>query len=239
MLREKLSNMSSSEIEQNKKVSRNTDISIIAPEEKKNECMKSQYPEILQQTQNAVFLTETLDANRRRKSESPPYIQRQKNTTLLHPGTLRAKAKSIERAVDVEKSPSVMCMDKCTKHETKSSHNSKSNIDNIKQEIQLETISNSSLHPNSLTTDSRMHHRRKSDTPYFQLHAETPPSLLPFQRRQSEAPPAIFLRTGQTTPEKKLEENRRQSVATTVSTMCEITNSIPESLNRLAIGKLE
>ena len=30
MLREKLSNMSSSEIEQNKKVSRNTDISIIA-----------------------------------------------------------------------------------------------------------------------------------------------------------------------------------------------------------------
>ena len=95
--------------------------------------------------------------------------------------------------------------------------------------IEIETSQTSSLHPFSLISDSRLS-RRKSETPSYQLQTD---NLLTFQRRQSEAPSALFLRSSPT-PSSDQDIVSLTSLAFVGS---QIANSIPESLNRLAIGK--
>ena len=277
---DKVCNMSSLEIERNKNISEKPDVSSKSSEEKKSKDINSQHSNLLNPSYDTLF------TERRRKSECPPYIQRQSKICLLNPGTMKTKAKSIERAVDVEKSTSIMQRKKddlgegskfnensikvikihdqsknqrkvsvslhqqmcegsnigLTKSETAVSSTilNNANLDGKQQNIDLQTHSNSSLHPDKLT-DLKML-RRKSETPHIQPHSETSPSLVPCQRRQSEAPPAIILQTPPKLPKKstdqeKIDENRRKSVATLAFVESHITNSIPESLNRLAIGK--
>ena len=95
--------------------------------------------------------------------------------------------------------------------------------------IEIETSQTTSLHPFSLISDSRLS-RRKSETPSYQLQTE---NLLTFQRRQSEAPSPLFLRSSPT-PSSDQDIVSLTSLAFVGS---QIANSIPEFLNRLAIGK--
>ena len=100
--------------------------------------------------------------------------------------------------------------------------------------------------PDQKSSSSSLHipepkiYRRKSETPSYNLQANTSPHL-PYLRRQSEAPPALLLRSSPTPPtDLDEDENNKENKKDTLSQKLlepDVSHSISESLNRLAIGK--
>ena len=118
---------------------------------------------------------------KRRKSACVPHLQRQDNT-LLPPSNhkLRSKAKSIERAVDVEKSAVI-----------RQSDDDQDAMLTFKNDIENTKSLKASLQPDNLTPGFNRT-RRKSETPSCHVTADHHlPSLLPFTRRQSQCPPSL------------------------------------------------
>ena len=201
----------------------------------------------------------------RRKSETPTYWNRENQT----PGdTSECRKKSHERSENVENTADIFdshgkdrqpkgsdefLMGKTSRNQKieksknpiKDSKNVKRSQNSNKSEtspidsslnIGQQISSSSSL----LIPDLRMS-RRKSETPSYKIQADAP-SLMPFQRRQSEAPPALLLRASPTHQTEKEDEDddeasKRQSVPSLVFVEPETSNSISDSLTRLAIGK--
>ena len=185
----------------------------------------------------------------RRKSECPPCIRRQEKISSMDSKKQKVKAKSIERAVDVEKSTSQLTSKDNFLSElpARSERSSEGNI-----HVQRAKIHRSTQH----YPDLRMKYENPSTQEYQEQHnsiigekqqilkeenplnispplsdvprrkSETLPCNLgeePNQRRLSDAPPAIVQRDS---PTLGLDVVHPQ-----------LTTSIPDSLNRLAIGR--